>query len=120
MDRGTTIRTTARVLTTAGVVIAVWNFVFEKVLEEVGSVNTAAAVATIIALAVIAVDAVPTYFNNDYTEEAVIGTATTRRLKENPDAPVLVDIQEEPEENDDADEIIDDDADEIIDENAQE
>ena len=118
MDRGTTIRTTARVLTTAGVVIAVWNFVFEKVLEEVGSVNTAAAVATIIALAVIAVDAITTYFNNDYTEEAVIGTATTRRLKENPDAPVLVDIPEDPEDDEDPEE--DDDAEEIIDEVAQE
>lgn len=119
MDTGTTIRTTARVLTTAGVVIAVWNFVFEKVLEEVGNVNTAAAVATIIALAVIAVDAITTYFNNDYTEEAVIGTATTRRLKEDPDAPVLVDIQEDPDDEEDPEED-DDDAEETIDEGAQE
>lgn len=118
MDNGTKLRTTARALATAGVVIAVWNFVFEKVLEQVGSVTTAAIVATIIALAIIAVDAITTYFNNDYTEEAIIGTATTRRLKKNPDAPVLVDIQEDPEDEEDPEE--DDDAEETIDEVAQE
>lgn len=55
--------------------------------------------------------ALVTYFNQDYTEEAVIGTATTRRLKEDPDLPVLVDINEDededdPEENWDGDDVI--------------
>jgi len=59
--------------------------------------------------------ALVTYFNNDYTEEAVIGTATTRRLKENPDLPVLVDIDEEGDEEEDPDES-DDDGDETIEE----
>lgn len=61
--------------------------------------------------------ALATYFNNDYTEEAVIGTDITRRLKDNPDIAIEVtadededDIEEDPEEPEaepeDGDEII--------------
>lgn len=61
--------------------------------------------------------ALATYFNNDYTDEAVIGTDITRRLKDNPDIAIEVtadedgdDIEEDPEEPEaepeDGDEII--------------
>ena len=61
--------------------------------------------------------ALATYFNNDYTEEAVIGTDITRRLKDDPDIAIEVtadedgdDIEEDPEEPEaepeDGDEII--------------
>lgn len=38
-----------------------------------------------------------TWFNNDYTEEAEIGTVLTRQLKELPDEEVSEDIEEEEE-----------------------
>lgn len=81
MNKGTKERTAARILASIGTVLAVWKVVFEFVLAEVGEMWVAVLVATIVACAVIAVDAVTTYFNNDYSEEACIGTGVTRQLK---------------------------------------
>lgn len=114
MDTGTKVRTAAVTLSTITAVMAVWKVAYEIVFAQTQSVLIAAVVATIIAVAVLAANVAATYFNNDYTEEAVIGTATTRRLKANPDLPVLVDIdedededpEEDPEEFGEADEVI--------------
>lgn len=65
--------------------------------------------------------AIATYFNNDYTEEAIIGTDITRRLKNDPDIAIEVltdeddiDEAEDPEELEDGDEIIEEDEDEDV------
>ena len=81
MNNGTKERTAARILASIGTVLAVWKVVFEFVLSETGKAMMAALVATIVACAVIVVDAVTTYYNNDFTEEACRGTAVTRQLK---------------------------------------
>ena len=81
MDNGTKVRTTARVLTTSGVVIAVWCFVYPKIYEATESVVVASIVATVLSIAIIAVDAWTTYKNNDYTETASMYTGMMRQAK---------------------------------------
>lgn len=81
MNKGTKQRTAARVLASIGTVLAVWKAVYEFVLAETGQMAVAVLIATILACAVIIVDVVTTYYNNDYTEEACIGTGVTRQLK---------------------------------------
>lgn len=44
--------------------------------------------------------AIATYYNNDYTEEAIIGTDITRRLKDNPDIAVEITADEDYDEDD--------------------
>lgn len=55
--------------------------------------------------------ALATYFNNDYTEEAVVGTDITRRMKDDPCAIAYVedgddDIDEDEPDPDDAEVIV--------------
>ena len=106
MNNGTKERTALRVLTSAGVAVAVWQTVFAGVLSMLGEVWVAAIVATVVSLFVLGVDAVTTYFNNDYTQEGAIGTSVTRDLKDDPT--IIVDIidgdeDDEDDEEDDAD-----------------
>ena len=81
MNTGTKQRTAARVLASIGTVLAVWKAVYEFVLAETGQMIVAALIATALACAVVIVDVVTTYYNNDYTEEACAGTGLTRQLK---------------------------------------
>lgn len=99
MNDGTKKRTLLRALTTAGVVVAVWNYVFESTLNALGEVWMAAVVATIVSLAVVAVDAYTTYKNQDYSEAGDIGTNVTRMLKKDPT--LIVDMREGGEEDED-------------------
>lgn len=108
MNEGTKKRTLLRALTTAGVVVAVWNFVFEAVYEKTGNMVIAAVVATCVSLVVAAVDAYTTYKNQDYTEQGDIGTSVTRQLKENPN--LIVDVRDGGLEDED-DETMEDDGD---------
>ena len=107
MNDGTKERTVLRAVTSAGVAVAVWQTVFAGVLSMLGEAWIAAIVATVIALFVLAVDAVTTYFNNDYTKEGAVGTAITRELKDDPT--IIVDVidgdedDEDDEDEDDAD-----------------
>lgn len=45
--------------------------------------------------------ALATYFNNDYTDEATLGTDITRRLKEDPTLIVTIEDGDEEDEDDD-------------------
>ena len=118
MDTGTKARTAAMAVASIAAVMAVWKAAYEIVFALTQSVVVAAAVATVIAVAILIIDTAATYYNNDYTEEAVIGTATTRRLKENPDLPVLVDIDQDEDEEEDPEEDPEEyaEADEVIEE----
>ena len=62
-------------------------------------------VATIVACAVIVVDVVTTYYNNDYSEEACIGTGVTRQLKAEKNAEYIGDYFYTEEENDEQDDM---------------
>ena len=106
MNNGTKERTTLRVLTSAGVAVAVWQTVFTAVLGMVDVVWIAAVVATVVTLFVLGVDAVTTYYNQDFTHEGKIGTEITRGLKDDPT--LIVDVIDGDEDDEDDDE---DDAD---------
>lgn len=103
MNTGTKQRTAARVLASIGTVLAVWKAVYEFVLAETGQMIVAVLIATALACAVIIVDVVTTYYNNDYTEEACIGTGITRQLKAEKDEDYIGDyfFDDEDEEDDD-------------------
>ena len=45
--------------------------------------------------------AIATYYNNDYTDEATLGTDITRRLKEDPTLIVTIEDGDEEDEDDD-------------------
>lgn len=92
MNKGTKQRTAARVLTTIGTVLAVWKAVYEFILAEVGDTKIAVVVATLVSCIVIAVDAITTWYNNDYTEAACIGTGLTRQMKEEQDPEYIGEI----------------------------
>ena len=112
MDNGTKLRTALAIATSLNTALIATDITgFEN-----ETADTVYRIASLILNFIVV--ALVTYYNNDYTEEAVIGTATTRRLKESPDAPVLVDIQEDPDDEEDPEE--DDDAEETFDEGAQE
>jgi MinD superfamily P-loop ATPase len=75
MNKGTKIRTLLAVLTTINTVLAVTD------ITQFGSekLNLAYKVASVIVNALVV--GINTYFNQDYTEEACVGTAITRQLK---------------------------------------
>ena len=105
MNTGTKQRTAARVLASIGTVLAVWKAVYEFVLAETGQMLVAALIATALACAVVIVDVVTTYYNNDYTEEACIGTGVTRQLKAEKEAGYIGDyFFDEGEETEDEEE----------------
>lgn len=101
MNTGTKQRTAARVLASIGTVLAVWKAVYEFVLAETGQMIVAVLIATALACAVIIVDVVTTYYNNDYTEEACIGTGITRQLKAEKDEDYIGDYFFDEEGDDD-------------------
>jgi MinD superfamily P-loop ATPase len=75
MNKGTKIRTLLAVLTTINTVLAVTD------ITQFGNekLNLAYKVASVIVNALVV--GINTYFNQDYTEEACVGTAITRQLK---------------------------------------
>ena len=75
MNRGTKIRTVLAVLTTINTVLAVTD------VTQFGNEKLNLAYKIISVIVNAAVVAINTYYNNDYTEEACLGTAMTRQLK---------------------------------------
>lgn len=84
MNNGTETRTAARIAASAMQASAVWKVFYDIVYSATGVIWLAAIVATVLAAACLAVDAWTTYYNNDYTPEALIGTDVTHKLKDDP------------------------------------
>lgn len=112
MNNGTETRTAARVVTSAVTISAVWKLFYEIVFDATGIIWLAAVIATTVAVACLVVDAWTTYYNNDYSPEASIGTDVTHKLKDDPTLVVEVfdpdgddpDALDEEEEDDEEDE----------------
>lgn len=81
MDNGTKERTAARIIASAGVIAIIFPTIYEAVYQATNDTRIGACVATFICIAVLIVDAVTTYFNNDYTETAAKYTAQMRQEK---------------------------------------
>ena len=101
MNSETQKRTVARVAASTVEVMAVWKFVYEIVFSATEIVWLAAVVATVLALACLAVDAWTTYYNNDYTPESAEGTYITRLKKIDPN--VVIDVYDPDEDDSDED-----------------
>lgn len=109
MNNGTKIRTALRIAFSVYTAFCVWETAITRLSEQLHAPWLVALCAGIIVLSGLAVDALTTYYNNDYTEEGCIGTGVTRHLKKQREEGYIGDvfldtIEEEHEEAGDEDE----------------
>ena len=81
MNNGTKIRTALRIVFSIYTAFCAWQVSITELGKQLHAPWLAALCAVIIVICGLLVDVLTTYFNNDYTEEAAIGTGVTRQLK---------------------------------------
>lgn len=81
MNKGTKIRTALRIIVSIYSAFCVHQVAISQLGDMLGVPWLAVVCAIIVVLLGLVVDALTTYYNNDYTEEACIGTGITRQLK---------------------------------------
>lgn len=81
MNRGTKLRTVLRIVFSIYTAFCMWEVSITMLSEQLHAPWLVALCAIIIVLSGLATDALTTYFNNDFTEEACVGTGITRQLK---------------------------------------
>ena len=81
MNKGTKIRTVLRIIVSIYSAFCVHQVAISQLGDMLGIPWLAVVCAIIVVLLGLVVDALTTYYNNDYTEEACIGTGITRQLK---------------------------------------
>ena len=81
MNKGTKIRTALRILVSIYSAFCVHQVAISQLGDMLGIPWLAMLCAIIVVILGLVVDALTTYYNNDYTEEACIGTGVTRQLK---------------------------------------
>ena len=82
MNKGTKIRTALRIIVSIYSAFCVHQVALAQLGDMIGVPWLAIVCAIIVVVLGLIVDALTTYYNNDYTEEACIGTGVTRKLKE--------------------------------------
>ena len=92
MNKGTKIRTALRIIFSIYTAFCAWQVSITELGTMLGAPWIAAICAVIIVLSGLAVDALTTYFNNDYTEAAAIGTGMTRQIKAEKEEDYIGDI----------------------------
>lgn len=95
MNNGTKIRTALRIAFSVYTAFCVWQATIAGLAKELGIGWLTIAVTFIIVVAGLIVDGLTTYLNNDYTEEGVVGTDITRRLKEDPELVIVAEDEDE-------------------------
>ena len=81
MNKGTKIRTALRIIVSIYSAFCVHQVAISQLGDMLGIPWLAVVCAIIVVLLGLVVDALTTYYNNDYTEEDCIGTGITRQLK---------------------------------------
>lgn len=81
MNKGTKARTALRVVFSIYTAFCMWEVSIAKLGEQLHIPWLVALCAIVIVASGLIVDALTTYFNNDFTEEACKGTGITRQLK---------------------------------------
>ena len=81
MNKGTKVRTALRIAFSVYTAFCMWQVSISELSKQLNAPWLIAACAIIIVVSGLIVDGLTTYFNNDYTEEACIGTGVTRQLK---------------------------------------
>lgn len=81
MNKGTRIRTALRVAFSIYTAFCMWQVSITKLSEQLHLPWLVALCAIVIVVSGLVVDALTTYFNNDFTKEACEGTGITRQRK---------------------------------------
>lgn len=81
MNKGTKIRTALRVAFSIYTAFCMWQVSIGELSQQLNAPWLVGLCAAIIVLSGLVVDFLSTYYNNDYSEEACIGTGVTRQLK---------------------------------------
>ena len=81
MNKGTKIRTALRIAFSIYTAFCMWQVSIGELSKQLNAPWLVVVCAIIIVVAGLIVDALTTYCNNDFTEEACIGTGITRQLK---------------------------------------
>ncbi len=100
MNNGTRIRTALRIAFSIYTAFCMWQVSISELSKQLNAPWLIAVCAVVIVVSGLVVDALTTYYNNDYTEEACKGTGLTRYLKEQKKADYVGDIFfDEPEDD---------------------
>lgn len=81
MNKGTKIRTALRIIVSIYSAFCIHQVAIAQFGKMIGAPWVAIVCAGIVVILGLIVDALTTYYNNDYTEEACVGTGITRQLK---------------------------------------
>lgn len=81
MNKGTKIRTALRIAFSIYTTFCMWQVSISELSKQINAPWLIIACAVVIVVSGLVVDALTTYFNNDFTEEACQGTGITRQLK---------------------------------------
>jgi hypothetical protein len=81
MNKGTKVRTVLRIVFSIYTAFCAWQVSIGELSKQLNAPWLVALCAAVIVIAGLIVDALTTYCNNDFTEEACIGTGMTRQLK---------------------------------------
>lgn len=104
MDNGTKIRTALRIAVSLNTAI----YAVSAAVGALGFTWLTLAWAIITIISDLAVSALTTYYNNNYTEEACIGTGLTRQLKAEKNADYAGEHFYSEEPSDDSEEVVED------------
>ena len=115
MDAGTKLRTLGMLL--AAIVTSYYTYkgLLEDLLNQLGLGKAAVVIALVAVIMLIIAEAIATFYNNDYSEGASIGTVVGRKINLDPTAVVEV-IDGDGNDAEDEDEEEDGEADETIEE----
>jgi len=81
MNKGTKIRTILRIAFSIYTAFCMWQVSIGELSKQINAPWLVGLCAVIIVVSGLIVDALTTYFNNDFTKEACQGTGITRQLK---------------------------------------
>lgn len=115
IDNGTKARTFFAALTAVVGAYYTYQGILDDLLNKLGLGNASLIVALLAVIGMIVAEGAATYYNNDYSEEASVGTVVGRKLATDPTAVVEV-IDGDATDEDEDDEDPDEEYDEIIEE----
>lgn len=108
MNKGTKVRTVLRIVFSIYTAFCAWQVSIGELSKQLNAPWLIALCAAVIVIAGLLVDALTTYCNNDFTEEACIGTGVTRQLKKEKEegyqGEIFFDAIEDGEEEEEVDE----------------
>lgn len=115
ISKGTKVRTFFAILATVVASYYTYQGMLDDLLNKLGFGKVAVVLALIFTIAMIISNAASTYYNNDYSKGATIGTAIGRQFNEDPTMNVTVyDADEDDDDDDDDGDVkLEGDADEV-------